>query len=248
MPVINSFFADGYYKKTGTSSLTLSKDRFNYGFSGTVGIAFQHNRAISLNISNMFGNIAGPSRINFIPPNASESYSSDQFYLEMNHENLSIRTLVISPTLHFSNNSSLLPVGVSHEVGIGYRTTRIVEKEYAYNVMPYHMGYSDQNGSYTQFNLNTTAEANAFVDSLVKADGSYIDYKRKYIGATFTYALRIRKPLTESIGMNVGLKYSLNLTRIQDKDPLYFKTIQDHLLNYHRFSIITFDFGLTLMF
>lgn len=244
-PIINNVFMDNYYKATGSNNLQLSLDRLNYGFSGTIGMAYERDKAISLNVSQMYGNIPGPGLIIVRPSDANEGTGNFTIYTE--HENLSVRSLVIMPNLCFSSKSSLLPVGVSHEFGIGYRITSIVEKDYVYEASPFYYAYTDQTGNYHQINASSNAEANAFVDSLVKADGPYIDYNRKYSGISLSYAMRIRRPLNDYLALNAGLRYSLHFTKSSDKG-YYMDPILDEMLSYHRFSIITFDIGLTLLF
>lgn len=217
-PLVNNIFVNDYYKKEGSNTLHLSKDRFNYGFSGTVGMAFEHDKAICLNVSEMFGNIPGPTVIQ------TPDMGGTAIYLRA-HENIRLRTLLIMPTLCFSNKSSLLPIGISHEFGVGYRMTNVVEKDYIFAL--------EYGGSGTSESLGI----------------SYIDYKRKYAGLSLSYALRIRRPLSNTLALNAGLRYMLNFSKADDKVyNYYYDPIPREILSYHRCSIITFDIGLTLLF
>lgn len=245
LPLIYSTLENSYYVASGSSNLSLGKDRLNYGYSGAIGYAFRKNKAVSLQVSHMFGNIAGPNQYAYKPSDAL--YNTEVFYFNMEHERLKVSTFIVMPVLHFSNNSNLLPIGVSHEFGVGYRTTRLVEDDYIKKVGVYYSSYTDQNGDYQQISLNTTQEATAFIDSLEKADGPILDYNRKYTGVSFTYALRIRRPFNESLALNTGFRYSFNLSREADKYAPS-GALSNNFLNYHRYSIIVFDIGLTYIF
>lgn len=232
-----------YYKSSNGRTLSTTRDYINGGASVNLGIALKNNLGLSLNASSFFANIPGLYQTQFY------TQSNDEYpiVIELKHERLNIRTFLITPTLHLSSVNSLLPVGFSHELGVGYHSTSIVEKDYVYEATPF--SYYDNN---TNIYVNNKEDATAFVDSLTNVNGPIIDYNRKFKGLSLCYALKLRRPLTPMLAINAGLLYSFHFTRSNDKqiysDQYADGGIARNMLNYHRYSIWKFEFGLTYLF
>ena len=155
-----------YYKTNSSNTLVSGKDNFNYGFQLGFGIAVKKNVAINLQSGIWFSDVAGPSSI----------YGGNYTY-PVRHENLNVRTLSFLPVINIAEKSALLPVGFSHEIGIGYTVSQIVEKDYVYQPREQYTYIFDNN-------TNQYVSTKYILDSLEAKNGSFIDYSKKYKGFT----------------------------------------------------------------
>lgn len=196
-PIINNVTnKNGFYVNSGSNSLVAGSDRFNGGFYGAIGIAPRRNFAISLSGGLSYSNSVGPNQIFYPDSYSYNGYSS--FYV--NHENLSIRTMTIMPILHFGGSRELLPVGLSHELGVGYSSSSVVEKDYIVRA----------DGGYAYVNNQMYTDIPKLIDSIVAVNGSYINYDQKYKGFVLMYGLKFRTPLNKRLMLNYGIRYTVN--------------------------------------
>lgn len=173
------------YKKSG-SSLIAGKDLINAGLYLSVGIATKRNFAVGVETGWWFFSMGGPEYVGY-----SNGFYTDNIYLR--HEMLDARTFSLMPVLTFGSDKGLLPIGINHQIGIGFTNTSIVDKPYAYAPAD----------SYT---------SQQTLDNLNSANHGFVDYSRKFKGFMFVYGLKIRTPLTKRFMLNYGLRYTLNFT------------------------------------
>jgi hypothetical protein len=138
------------------------------------------------------------------------------------------------PKLTFTKEGGLLPIGLNHEIGIGYTRTKIVDKDY-------------------NFKINSGSEYLSAEDS-VKIDTHYADYNEKYGGMTFMYAFKIKTPISKKIMINYGLRYTLNLKSFSFKSSgssQYVQSAADMARNIGKkrvLNFLTFNLGLSYAF
>lgn len=141
------------------------------------------------------------------------------------HEALDVRTMVFMPKLEFANLNGLLPMGLNHQFGIGLSTSRIVDKDYVMEV---------------DTNFQETALANL---------------EQNYFGFKVMYALNMRTPLSKSLMLNYGFRYSFNWVStpqgFNSNQTEYSASISDiaQMIRKRRLNnIICFNLGLTVPF
>lgn len=210
-----------YQNETG-STLTQKKDRFDFGFNIAVGRAGKKGVAVSLELGMGFSSVAGPEYLEYTTIDSwGWGYTEN---IRMNHEALKTRTITIMPKIEF-NSSSNLPVGLNHQIGVGFTQTSIVDKDYI------------------RYQRNTSSNlTEAEFEKLAKEN---FDYTEKYKGVTLLYAFNIRTPVSKSLMINYGLRYTLNVGGGLREYP---KTIRRDIAGSRIFNFINFNLGLTYAF
>lgn len=165
------------------------------------------------------------------PINTRDYFSNGTSIRIERHENLSMSTTHFMPKLHFASKSALLPLGLNHEFGIGYTQSKVKNKEYVYQLDP-------------------------FGDVDPESSSEYIDFDRRYRGVQLLYCLKMRKPLSKSILLNYGLRYTLDFSLASSSPNLnsakfYLMTnneigVSTRSNNFK--NVLSFDFGLTYAF
>jgi hypothetical protein len=228
-----------YYKTNSSNTLVSGKDNFNYGFQLGVGITVKKNVAINLQSGIWFSDVAGPSSI----------YGGNYTY-PVRHENLNVRTLSFLPVINIAEKSALLPVGFSHEIGIGYTVSQIVEKDYVYQPREQYTYIFDNN-------TNQYISTKYILDSLEAKNGSFIDYSKKYKGFTAMYGLKFRTPIGKNLLINYGLRYTLNLVGSTEDgynssndygSATSYETIRYHIRKAHFRNVLSLNVGVTYAF
>lgn len=176
------------YKANG-KSLTQGNDNFNYGFRVTLGRVLKRNTALSLELGYDYRNVSGPEYVTTKYLDQWGYYSEQ--YVQLKHEMFDVSTFSIMPKIEWTKSGGLLPIGLNHQIGIGYSSAKIQEKDYIYRIT-----------SGAEY-LSASDSAN-FSEKLV-------DYDQRYKGFSLMYAFNIRKPITKSLMINYGIRYTLNL-------------------------------------
>jgi hypothetical protein len=224
----NAFNKSSYpelkYFKLKNNTLNETKDRFNYGFRVTLGTAIKRNFGLAVEGGISYMNI--PTPVSFRTPN--------YYYYTVHHEMLDVRTISILPKIEFTKEGGLLPIGLSHQIGFGYFINQIVDRDYVYQLV------SGQQ-VLTQQEIATIGER-------------FVNTERKYKGYTLLYSFTIRTPITKSIMINYGIRYTLNLLN-QDKSLPYVdanlysaRDVQFQLRRRQLTNFLTFNLGATFAF
>lgn len=230
-----------FYVKSG-SGVVEGNDYVNGGFNGLVGIAVKPTFALSLSTSLWYSNANGPGVLYYF-----HEGSNDESSVLVNHENLDIRTLSFMPIIEFTGNSGLLPMGISHSLGLGFNRSWVKERAYAYE------------SKYDFYSNGDKVDFNEFMDSVVAVNGPYIDYKERYKDKTLMYALKIRTPISKKMMITYGFRYTLNAKRLLDvfgvsysKITSYETALKEQIsssINATRVrSIVSLQLGLTYVF
>lgn len=186
-PIITSWFNNQpFYKRQG-SGLQEGRNLFDAGVRVGVMHAFTNQVGLGVEYGLEYQNMASQDIIELGFQNGSFNYTE---FMDIRHEAIDLNTFTIMPKFEFSSRSNLLPIGLSHQLGVGYTSTRIVEKDYLYNV-----------------NFSTN-------DSLITPLGSsMLDYTDRWNGVTVMYQINMRTPITDMIVISYGFRYNANFVR-----------------------------------
>jgi hypothetical protein len=135
-----------------------------------------------------------------------------------------VTSMSIMPKIEFTTDGGLLPMGISHQLGFGVRMIKPVEKDY--NVS-YLENYISSNNSDLKIPIYPSiVEDNKYVGNTIK-------------GYTLMYAINLRSPLSKSLFLNYGIRYTLNfMGKPPYKDYTYVSSAEDINLSEGEFKEI----------
>lgn len=229
---LGSYGSTGYKSTNGSTLTSKSRTWFNTGFRVSVGRAFKRNFGMSIETGMDFYEEVIPDDYfyNIIPTQNEEIRIR-------RHENLDIRVLHIMPKFHIANRGSLLPLGLSHEIGIGYAMTSIADKDYVAEFYIY---------DYTNGNQNIPAPD----------PGDYLNYERRYRSLQLLYGIKMRTPVSKSLFINYGFRYTIEFG-LGDNWPQGNANVPNDLTSsilsddYNRrllYNVASFDLGVSFVF
>ena len=206
---------DNYTYIANGNKLEIGSDKFNYGYRVSAGYSLKRNFAIGLEVGHDYSNTGVSGYM---------------------HEMLDISTLVVVPKIELAHENALLPMGISHHIGIGAEWSSIVDRNYLLNV-------SDPvTGNTTTINYNDLQTS-----ELPFGEIKNIPSIKRYI---LMYDITMRNPISKNLFITYGFKYVLKFksenqeTKLIDS-PNYSYYLND--INYSRnTNIISFHLGLTL--
>lgn len=174
--------AENKLLKQEGSFLTPTKDRLDWGFRFNYSRTLKRNLAIGVEFGyDYFSVQRNPKRF---------EYSSGDYYFQK----IDVSSLSIMPKIEFTTAGGLLPMGISHQIGFGVRMVKPVEKDYS-----------------IAFTENYLLGVPDFLVPIDQTLTQYTTYTSKPIrGYTLMYAINLRSPLTKSLLLNYGLRYTLN--------------------------------------
>ncbi|MFN5415754.1 MAG: hypothetical protein ACK5B9_01770 [Flavobacteriia bacterium] len=186
-----------FYKKRG-STLTSANDRLEMAFSAS------YLRSLSRNVS--FGLEFGFQKMDLNAPIylSREIYDpvlGYNIYQNMNGkiENFKCNHIFIVPKFEFSHKDGIFGMGVKHQVGLGFGKTTFLNKDYLFDLkVSENSGWSDY-----YVNLSESQKA-TFKNEMFNFE------QNKFQNLIMFYALYFRKPLSKSLFLNYGFKYTLN--------------------------------------
>lgn len=193
-PIVSGWFnSNTFYKKQG-SGLAEGRNIFDSGVRIGVMHAFSNQIGLGIEYGLEYQNMAAEDFIDLSFSTGSFEYTE---FVEMRHEAINLNTFTIMPKFEFSSRSNLLPIGLSHQLGVGYTSTRMIEKDYIVNpILP--------------------------SDSLITPLNTILDYTDRWSGVTVMYQINMRTPITDMIVISYGLRYNANFVRrfpIQPNQP-----------------------------
>lgn len=235
MPIFSWFMDDNdQYKPTGVgNNLMLSTDKINYGISGVIGRSGKKNVGVSLEFAYAFQNIAGPRYLPDFGEYTDQWGYISSYSIYMVHERLDVRTLTIMPKLEFTNKGGTLPVGLNHQIGIGYTVSTVKKKDYIYRLFDGSENLTDADSANFKNNI--------------------INYDQQYKGITLLYAFNIRTPLSKHLMINYGIRYTLNVRNLGQYIPsssYYYDEdlIKRNIGRMRMLNFLTFNIGLSFAF
>ena len=179
------------YKSNG-NKLTQQNDLFDAGLNIAYTHAFSGSFAFGFEYDLLFGNVKGPTR-GYLPYD-DDYYNYNYNIIELKHEELSIRTNVFMPKIEYTFTGTQLPLGINNQLGIGYSTTKIIEKDYIY-VVPNLSSYGSMDST-----------------KIVNRKSFDYDELKAIKGITIMYAFNVRTPISKHLMINYGIRYTLNMS------------------------------------
>jgi hypothetical protein len=152
------------------------------------------------------------------------------------HERINVNGFYLLPTISFAHKAGALPMGIVHELGIGYRSDKPVEKDYLFNYEP-----------------NTPSEPSSIDFNTTK----FYNFSHKpVVGIPVFYSVKFRIPLNDYFFFNAGIRYMMTF-QTQDlegtwvTEPGYFHSendMQRAINSRRRTSLIKGFVGLSFVF
>lgn len=231
-PLFSNLLSDGNYSYGSNGNfLQNKKDNFNFGFRINAGYAVKRNIALSLEFGQDYSSIY---------PN-TYSYVYDNSYMySVQHEMIDIATTVFIPKIEFGTSKSLLPMGLSHQIGFGLAFSKAMEKDYLYR---YFDEYNYISEEYQNYSTNSTGIDPINFESIEKV--------RKFV---LLYALSMRTPVSKSLMIHYGIKYTLNVgkpnyhTYANEGNKDYTNSLLYVMSKHRLYSFINANVGLTYVF
>jgi hypothetical protein len=236
VPVFNWWIRDNpHYKKLGSQSLTEGRDILNNGFRLAFGHAGKKRTGVGIEFGMDYQDFAGPEYGYYYFVN--DWGYDDSRYITIKHQAVRVQTMTIMPKLEFTSKGANLPVGINHQIGIGYTSSKLMDKDYIMIINQYDA---------TEF--QTSADSANFVNN-------FVDYDFKHKGFTFLYNFNIKTPVSKKVMINYGIRYTFHV-----KNPFQDYTVGyrvsgwgtsevGRLINRHRMTnFLTFNLGASYSF
>ena len=232
-PILYNFRSKSDEYSKYDKNLNQKADKFNYGFRASFGVIIKRNFALCLEGGIDYANIYLEKSIYY-----QDSMSS--MYMNITHQKLDIQTYSFMPKIEFSVKNSLLPLGLSHQIGIGFNRTTLIDRNY--NSFVTHNDYSD----------NSDIQIQDFKER-------YFDFSNQSSTKTYTllYAINMKTALSKSLLLNYGFRYTLNLHSSEVSNNFDFVSnvyylqkdyISNLIYKQRLYNLINFNIGLTYAF
>ena len=233
-PMFSNIFSNsdnGYAENANT--LTYKKDNFNVGFRVNFGYAVKRNFGLSIEFGQDYSSVYG---------SYEDMYFDDYSSSAVAHEMIDVRTTVVIPKFEFTTSKALLPMGLSHQLGFGFATSSVVNKDYLYRYTDYYLASPFQHYSTSSTNLDPI-------------NFEKFQNVKKFV---LLYALNMRTPITKNLMFNYGVKYTINIGKKPygyyssyyngDQSLNYTKSINNAVARHRGFSFMNAFVGLTFVF
>lgn len=224
VPLINRLNGPMYKSKSGV--LIQKMDNLDYGIRTGASYALSNDFALGFEFDMEFMNIHAPTYAN-VPYPSGNSQS-----ITIKHEALTTRTFVFMPRFEFTSNNGLLPIGLSHQIGLGFTRTKVVQKEY-------------------DRTLFISTDSNGDEPILDNFDEDFYDYTNKaFKGLVLMYTLNVRTPINKFMMITYGIRYNFNYSmglQTLSNDSSYLSSSEAYLLSRRRrlFSVISLNLGMS---
>jgi len=182
-PAFNNWSNSQTYYRSKGSGLIEGRNVFDGGVRAGVTRAFSNMVGLGIEYGLEYQSLAAQEFIELAYSDGTSGIGT----FPIRHEAVSLNTMTIMPKFEFSSRGNLLPIGLSHQLGVGYSITRIMDKEYDYNV------------------------TYGIPDSLVNAPSvPSVNTEERYRGVTIMYQINMRTPITEQLIISYGFRYNMN--------------------------------------
>jgi len=224
VPLLSNWLDYRVFYKASGDQLEQGRNLLDYGIRFGAMRAFTNQFGLGLEFTLERQRIAAPNSVEL---EFDSWFGSFTDMVNVNHEFIRLNTMSILPKFEFSRASNLLPIGLSHHVGIGYTRTTIVERDYVYNVI--------LNSNYTP-----TTDINS----------GLINYSNVITGFLVMYQLNMRTPITQRLMINYGIRYTANFVRrtnVMNPEPGEFDMFEPVKIKRNS-SLIQLNFGMGFAF
>lgn len=233
MPLFGRLFngTDTYYKKQSANSLTKSNNLFDYGWRVSLARVSKRNVGIGFEVGYDYQNCPTDFENTIMVYDTSEGYNKA---VKFDHEMLDVSTINFLPKLIITNKGGLVPVGFTHEMGVGYSSSKIAEHDYV---------------------VQGTFNASLINDSVrTYLQKNYVDYNYRFSGFTILYGVKMHVPVSKRILLNYGLRYTLHLRNVfndfvhSNNQVVDDASLQSEIGRTRFYNFITLNVGVTYTF
>lgn len=213
--------------KNENGSLVESKDKLDFGFE--LGIQRVITRRFSIGV------MAGYDFFNVGLSKEGFGFSYNDTMILGKHEQIDVNGFYIIPTFEFAHKAGNLPMGIVHQVGLGFRSDSPVEKDYLYD-----------------YRLNTPGA------SFDPNDLQLYNFAHKrYTSIPIFYSVKFRYPLNDYLFLNAGMRYIVSFQKNSTPPESYyseegyihsFYNMETTINSRRRVSMMKGFIGLSLVF
>ena len=209
------------YKQQGTN-LVDSRHVFEFGFRTGISHAFTNQFGLGLEFGFERQVMSAPSSVRLTYQNGS--FSGERIF-NIRHEKLRLNTFTFMPKIEISSRTNLLPIGLSHQIGVGYTRASVGERDYL---------------------LLLENPNNDTITSPIET--GVINYEDTYTGFTFMYQISMRTPVTDQLMISYGIRYNANFVRqtrpINGPNPVGQLELINDVRRRRNFSFIQLNVGI----
>ncbi len=249
-PVIANLFSltssDNFLTEKNVRPLNDQKDRFDFGY----GVSYM--RILSRKFS--AGIYIGADQFS-VGSKYIDRYENSEIYYNNFYEYygelelFDFKTFTIMPKIEYARNSTILPIGFSHQIGFGIKTISLIEKEYKSDLKEYVTDFNGYN-EYLQF-ISPAAKT--------EFNTNMFDYSdNKFKAKMIMYALNMRTPISDRLLINYGFQYTFNFIKkvetyssnnvLAEKYWFTKEEMSNLIRSDKQLSFILFNFGLSFSF
>lgn len=227
-PLFYRFSAYEFYERRG-NTLVQGKPGFDLGMRFSFMSAIRGNFSLGFEYSRERNEMSGPSQVSvdYYDPWSGSSYEQ---FINIDHERVFLGTQTFMPKFNVAKIGDILPIGLSHEFGLGLTISSVKDDN-----------YFSQVSSYVDTNYYDVSEVDRSLDAL---------YENKYRGIAAMYQIKVSTPLTRSILLYTGIRYNLNYV-LRPKNPIidyseeyFYEMVRGRRLN----ALMNFNLGLSFAF
>lgn len=213
IPLLSNIYDETEYNSYQKKGNRLVNKKDNFDAKGQVSLIHYFGKGFGLGISVGYGTFS------LAQPEAYYTDYAGDFY-RINHELIDVSQLQIMPRIEIGSTVGLLPIGIGHQIGLGYSRYTLLDKEYA---------VSDA------FNNNV-------IFTTGNSEREYYDFKRNglFHGFTFLYGVTMRLPISKRVLFIYNIQYTLNLVGLESP-------IDGYNDNYNEKYIITKSMQSTIL-
>lgn len=189
-PILHNWSNEATLYKAKGAELIEGRNILDYGLRMAFMHAFTNQFGLGLEVGTERQGLAAPNTVDLTYNSSFGTYTTSSF---VEHEFLRLQTWTFMPKFEFSLRSNLLPIGLSHQVGVGYARTSIVARDYQYAL----------------FSSSSDSILTDISSGLVNAD-------KVYSGFTVMYQINMRTPITDRLLVTYGLRYNGHFVRSEN--------------------------------
>ena len=235
-PFFPNLTSEGVGYERTENGLIQKNDRVNFGYRASIGYAVKRNLSLLVEFGQDFSSAYIDNNSNIQVPDGPFTKTYDI----TEHESIRLKSNIFMPIIEFGSSKGLLPMGLSHQIGLGVENTSIEDRDYRFllsnnssgpDIPEPYANYSDKDKDYPNpINISTMPVVKKVV---------------------FMYGLSMRSPISKSVMINYGIKYLLHFGPVQNLnyDPYTINNEVTRAISKHRnYSLINLNLGLTYVF
>lgn len=231
---------------------TYGEDKLNYGCRLDIQAIIERNVSVGFEGGVDFCSLRFSENdyySNFFITKESVDWGGDfayEAYYKAEIDKMSIQTYSLMPKISISSINSLVPLGLTHQIGFGLVRTKVVNNRNDVEFTKLTSGTDD-------------ILSKEFLESRL-----YNYYEQEHKGYVIMYALTKRYPLSKHMLLDFGLRYTLNISPNRAKYTEeysydgYYETNRDYFVSNYDMSkeifrqrlrtVINFNCGVTYAF